>query len=57
MVDGAVGLNFRLLEGGGLIERSIADGESLSSWCFECEVMGNASVMTSPHQGIEECDQ
>ena len=28
MVDGAVGLNFRRLEGGGLIERSIADGES-----------------------------
>lgn len=38
MVDGAVGLNFRLLEGGGLIERSIADGESPCSWCLECEV-------------------
>lgn len=38
MVDGAVGLNLRRLEGGGLIERSIADGKSPCSWCVECEV-------------------
>jgi hypothetical protein len=38
MFDGAVRLNFRRLEGGGLIERSIADGKSPRSWCFECEV-------------------
>jgi hypothetical protein len=38
VVGGAVELTFRHLAGGGLIERSIAGGQSPCSWCFECDV-------------------